>query len=517
MSYKLVLVDDEVNLLMGFSMTLQEAFEELQIITFSDSVVALEYLKNNTVDILISDICMPQIDGLTLAKEMIKFHEDVMIIFLTGYNKFEYAYDALKIKNVSYLMKLEPEEVLIELVQKKIDILEKEKEEKKVRYQNEAKAAKYDQYMKDIVLKMFFQGGLAVSQLREVMIEVEEQYEYIYVNISKYCSSKFDRIKEFEKLQYLAKDFFRNQLYKMVIMDDYNIILLTRELSQNELQIMEFQNQLYSIMDIASIVCFFNQKVKVEELPLLYEMSLRKTAIYRYSDKMLCFNLSEELVDENMVLEVQSSQEFINDLESENYDRLLKNINRTYDLIIREKMDYSQGIFSFIAVYNMLLKKYELLKSFHEDIRKNVDLASAFLVFPLEKLKSGIESIIMLMKVTDDNSDMIEGMNLIHNLEQYVLQHIDEDISLLKLASVVNYNPSYLSRYYKQITKKNISSFVRDIKVSKAKELLQNNDYLVKDVAMAIGFYSVSYFSAFFVKNVGLTPQAYRIKYTGKK
>jgi two-component system response regulator YesN len=83
-------------------------------------------------------------------------------------------------------------------------------------------------------------------------------------------------------------------------------------------------------------------------------------------------------------------------------------------------------------------------------------------------------------------------------------------VSLVKLAELVYLNPAYLSRVYKQITGTNISDYIYNTRLSKAKKILRESNSKVQEIALAVGFESVAYFIRSFKKSTGMTPQEYR-------
>lgn len=93
-----------------------------------DAVEALEYIKQNQPDIILSDIKMPVMDGISMALIARNYYPDIKYIFLSGYKEFEYAKQALKLNAVDYLNKPVEAEQLIEVL-KEADRLSKQDKE----------------------------------------------------------------------------------------------------------------------------------------------------------------------------------------------------------------------------------------------------------------------------------------------------------------------------------------------------------------------------------------------------
>ena len=103
---KLILVDDEKLILNSLSRYINSQLPDFEICDcFFDGTNALEYLLEHPIDIVLTDICMPQMDGIELAKEIsIRFPHCVVII-LSGYGEFEYAQSAINYNVFNYMLK----------------------------------------------------------------------------------------------------------------------------------------------------------------------------------------------------------------------------------------------------------------------------------------------------------------------------------------------------------------------------------------------------------------------------
>ena len=106
----------------------------------------------------------------------------------------------------------------------------------------------------------------------------------------------------------------------------------------------------------------------------------------------------------------------------------------------------------------------------------------------------------------------IEINHVVDFVNKYIKEHIDEDISVNRLAELVYLNPSYFSRFYKQITGITITNFIAEIKLDKAKKMLKDSNLKVNQIAEKLGFESSSYFIRFFKKYMRYSPQEYRDK-----
>lgn len=104
--YTLIIVDDDELIRKGLEKVIQ--WEQMGFFvkrTFRSAVEALEYLKDNPVDVILTDIRMPQMSGLELVQEAKGYQEQIKAVIISGYGEFELAKQALVLKVEDYLLK----------------------------------------------------------------------------------------------------------------------------------------------------------------------------------------------------------------------------------------------------------------------------------------------------------------------------------------------------------------------------------------------------------------------------
>ncbi len=104
--YKLIFVDDEVIVREGISSRLpwgKNGFELTGI--FDNGQAALDFLENHEVDVVLSDISMPRMDGLTLSRKIAESYPRIQVLLLTGFDEFEYAREAVRHRVKEFLLK----------------------------------------------------------------------------------------------------------------------------------------------------------------------------------------------------------------------------------------------------------------------------------------------------------------------------------------------------------------------------------------------------------------------------
>ena len=109
--YRVLIADDEKIGRKGVHFLLDQMEEELDIVEAKNGKEALEYIQNHSLDILLTDIKMPFLDGIGLIQEAVKIHPQLKIAIFSGYSDFEYAKKALSLGVLEYILKpVNPEE-----------------------------------------------------------------------------------------------------------------------------------------------------------------------------------------------------------------------------------------------------------------------------------------------------------------------------------------------------------------------------------------------------------------------
>lgn len=93
---------------------------------------------------------------------------------------------------------------------------------------------------------------------------------------------------------------------------------------------------------------------------------------------------------------------------------------------------------------------------------------------------------------------------------QYMHEHYHETIRLKDLAETVNMSEEHFCRFFKQMTKKSPVAYLNHYRMQKAAQLLADTDRKIVEIAMEVGFESISYFISVFKREFGMTPNQYR-------
>lgn len=172
--YKLVVIDDEFIVVEGIKALIARMQLNFEVIGFAyDGIAALEVVRNTRPDIVITDIRIPGMDGLSLIEEAKEFLPDTAFVVISGYNEFEYARRALTLGVKDYIDK----PITMEKLTNVLETIEKELEDQEQAALEKREKARQKQVLNDHIDQIIH------SIIQEDADRIPEQTEYIITDI----------------------------------------------------------------------------------------------------------------------------------------------------------------------------------------------------------------------------------------------------------------------------------------------------------------------------------------------
>ncbi|WP_309275228.1 response regulator [Paenibacillus sp.] len=445
--YRLLIVDDEPVIVNGLVQLFQENEQfELDVCRAYSAKEAIEIAKKMKLDILVSDIRMPQKNGLQLMDEITYYWPLCRVIFLTGYSEFDYVHEAIR-KNVdNYILKTEGIDPIFEAVREATNKLDAENR----RRIQEEKA------------KLHFQ--IAEPLLRNELVE---------------------RVLNGEPIEPLLAE-PRYQELDFEIAADQDTFFLIGGLEAGENQ--------HSRTLIASV-----QQAFANYLPAMFAC---ETAVLEGEVPIWLLQPGEELLGRFQTIE--SAGEL-------HWNGLVAYMRGILELVQNECEELLGTAVSF-GISGNLNGRWDKARGQFEMLRKHlrgrVSLGQSMVVVDIEKTNAQEEALYERGRMQQEDMKSF----VIDQIHRYILEHLSGDLSLTAIAEEVHFNPSYLSRYYKQATGHNLLEYIQTKRLEGATHLMRETNLKLNEIAARVGFETHSYFTTFFKKKMGVSPQEYRNK-----
>lgn len=476
--YSILLVEDEIVELETLKNFVNwEACGISKVYSARGARSAMGIVAEHEPDIIITDIQMPKISGIELARMIREEGYSCRIVFLTGYDKFEYARQAVQLHVEEFLLKPfqvdEVETLICRLVQ---DI----KKEKQDLQRGRMGSGKLIEQMclglvddLDAVCSMYFHDtpkNLAFQLVGLYMSDHTMQAELEKIAGVLHCV-RMDKITFVILSASVSPVRFMDEIKTRWPDYDFRAILTKNKVSAAELartchELQTHQDEL-----------FFVEKGRILHLQDLKRKlpSEQRSLQMEERDRLL-----EAVIVSNESLAISILLEIFYGLEGLNQESYCRNIFRLY-IYLREKTGFPE---------QPILEDSEILQvTSAKQLRANM-----------------IRYIKELAKVYQDK----DKNQIPQFVKDFIKLHYRETCTVEEMTEVVGLSPNYLRRIFKDETGVTILEYLTDYRMEKARDLLRKTNRKVKDISQEVGYENVSYFTKLFTKKYNLTPNEYR-------
>lgn len=479
---KVIIADDEpkVNLLLQKIVDWEKLGYQIAG-TANDGERAFQLIEEEKPDVLMTDIRMPGVDGMELIRRAKELRPDLVFIVVSGYRQFEYAQTALKYGVTDYLLKPVNAEELTQLL-----IRIREEEEKKRRLDNWT--ASVDRQLRENEWKKREQ---LVDNLREYAQENRELNGYESLNQEYGCD-------------------FHEGTYQVIIIkpdipsaeehgDAYRIMVVIYKEKYDPVQLRQFltrvrreiENQRDLFWGIIVTMAMGGEKHRIQELPqsMKEAVQLCKNRITGGKGGWLSWDAGDNETREDYEMLPEERKYFQEIGEYLDSKKISMEVARTEGTMTARRASGSQIYDCYMEISDAVLT----------GIRQNEKL-------DIDKIRKDLIENFEKKKETKEQKPITEA-------RKYIQEHYLEPLKLEDVSKHIGFNATYFSSVFKKETGKNFLDYVTELRMNKAKQLLCSGEMSVNDVAEAVGYQDLKYFSRLFKKNAGISPSDYKKMY----
>lgn len=470
---KVLIVEDEKMIRKGIVAMLKRAPVPIQeILECRNGEEALELLQTTKFDLMITDIRMPKMDGITLVKQMGDLPDKPLILVVSGYDDFTYAVEALRHGVRDYLLKPIEREKFYNIIGK----LQEELDNKEVETVISRKIG--SQQLKYLLLNK--------SITAEEIESIEQQFASMFPDNYLICCIE-------------NKDFN--------ITDDSLIFL--RDVEGQSLLIMDNEQLKIHMSDGLKNSSMGISKVHtgIGELKAAYNEALiaRREAFV----KCLSFYHYEETNFEYETVPEDFPEQFIQLFGTQKVEDGIKKLN---SIRIKAKMNkISAKTLMEITrrILDQLITTYERviefdLQSFQE-LKEPLAYTNADIYF--EQLEDWIRKMQQLIM---EEFDDYKNKEKINQAIMYIRENYKHDLNMAVVSNSISMNYSLFSLNFKQYTGMNFVNYLKKIRIEEAKRLLEETDEKIIDISRMVGYDNDKHFMKIFKSVCGVSPSEYR-------
>lgn len=515
--YNLLIVDDEplqVNSL--YEYITAHCSGEYECLKAYSPTQALNVVAHTRIDVAVLDIEMPLMNGLELRERLRSIYPHCHIIFLTAYDRFDYAYAAAQQHKTRFLLKTEGNDFVLAMIREECKALDQEL------IYGRLPADQNDDllpgYGKNDFLRLILSGTLEASSIEE-----EAQRFHMPLDVGRKVMPVLLRLADEERSYSEDKEglvraahFFRgwfaeyyaimflqiSREYILFLMQPMGNVFPQADLKQ-ELEL--YLNKAIQISNRQFSLALANDWTQWDDLAQNLALMSEKLESAPEEDTEYICQLDDHALEAARMIRL--GDELVSQLPKNNEPKLQQIIHEGYELAQTIHINFAEFLFrqlervQFKQNWNDWEYDYHQMVQFAQQLEKakcEEDLTAIVIEFA-----SGISQ-----KRFQQTSE--ERKYVVRKTNEYIKAHYAEDISLADLARHVCLSSAYLSRIYKRETGMNTIEKIKEVRIREAVRLLETTTMKIQDVATAVGYNSSRYFNSVFRSIMGIKPTEYR-------
>ncbi|WP_150269572.1 response regulator [Paenibacillus tepidiphilus] len=554
---RMMIVDDEPIILDGlYEYFVKADLPDLEIIKVHSAAYAIEWLNTVKIDIVLSDICMPGMDGMQLIQEIVDRWPRCKVILLTGHDEFNYAHQAIRNPCVvDYLLKTEGMESIRAAVQRTLEQISAEEDEfYRTQWLRHKLPRALPQLQQQSLLELLRGPGRRDwRQLQEefdairLSFRADEPVLPVLLRMETWRGA--ETVSDRGLIRYAAANIAEELLgdkavVKAIDLDPGTIVCLVQlqmdaaafsTVSREEwwMRTLRFvHGTLESIQQACSKFLQLSVSVFASEHTLAWQelgqgINRLRLAVHESPglgmEKLLKLDLRAGAAPPAQLQHSYAATELLLD----QLAQCLQAGDGDWAGAFRKWVEAAgedgpadpfQRLRLLSAIAASLVRTLQEL-GLLEAARAETELPR-MLYFtvqtPWPEIVSTYHSVYAWIVSRRSAASRHDESRILLVIHQYIKAHLADDLSLTRIAQEVSLNPSYLSRWYKRMTGKGISDYILEKKVELSKELLLGTPLKMHEISAQLGFSDQHYFFRFFKKTAGCTPQEFREQRKGQ-
>lgn len=525
LNLSVVLADDEPLILKGLSKLIPWEEHGIDIIGFSyDGKELLDMIEERKPDIVISDISMPHLTGIDMIKEVKRRQLPCKVVFISAYQEFSYARDAIAYGAVDYLVKPVRKSDLEAVLAKTISLIREEDEEDRRRSKLDLLERKNRDDEVGVWLEQLTEGTLSEQSegYRHLRQKLDGTLHAVGVaridpvgNDNGRWPVQTQKLVEFaihnivqESIEPYGRGYSFVQTGSYVFALSYEEpgvpVRLAEEIKDNVLNYLKLKVSVGVGEPVRELTQLVISRGQAEQaLSMTYFAGLNRVIGYRKSEPR------KDREKELFTLE----SEIIASLTGGSLENALTQTKALLQVVESAAIGNRQLAVS--TCFSALLRIVQEVKK--------ADVPMSDWGFDIQHLQNRLEQYETYAAMCDGVFDMLQELfnrigdnpagkeqKLIARVVQYIGDHYMEDISLESVAAVAFMNPYYFSSFFKKQMKRNFKQYVTDLRMEQALHLLKHTDMMVYEIAEKVGYNNARHFSDMFKKQTGKLPQEYK-------
>ena len=526
--YKVMLVDDEEEVREAMKRRIN--WEEIGfkvVASAENGEDALEKAEIYEPDVVMTDIQMPFMDGLTMLRLLKNQIPDIRSVIFSGFDEFEYAKEAIRLEAEEYILKPIDSDELRAVFERIKDRLDEQVSNKK---DYEKLKAYYEQsipMLKEQILIGLLEGRQSESDMKHFQSEYGLSIESAFYCVGVFAideaetgQDKLTKTMRAISLQQIVEERFKDKTSILSVNYLDTVVVIARLKSTAEG--VEFEKEMDRICKVAGRL--FTASV-VAGLGRIYGnadsihssyLEAKDATHYRMfidNNQALCITDVEPVISIDDFVEESQIRHMIREVKVGSRDSIQKEIAEFIEKLKKKSISLGQLYFfytEFLVELSRLVRGHQIAESAINIVNINVkeELAG---FSSLDAFGDRLLELCLIVHGKISSERMDNTKKLAEDAKQYISDHFAESgLSVDDICSHLGVGTSYFSSVFKKDTGVSFVTYLTRVRMEEAKRLLDTTDEKSYVIAGMVGYEEPNYFSYVFKKHFGVSPSKYR-------
>lgn len=531
--YKVLIVEDEVPVRNRIIESVNWADIGLEVVYGAgDGQEALDFLEDHQVELILTDIYMPFIDGMELARRVRESNQYCKIVFLTGYNEFDYAKEAIELNASKYLLKPITKEELCQVLIEMKEALDQDIEAMKNLTKLEDQYEKSLSFLRDKLLFDIIAGFMPSNRIQQACRNLNCDYQSNYYRLGiievvhKSSIGQEQWAEDYSLLHFamfnIAKELFSDNHDTKVLLGDQGklYVVFTSMLAEGFEKVAfdglsELLNTIRHIYKMPLTAGLSSQYQGLDELKYAYEeaMSAMDYSLIEGINRVIVTADIEGVTPMKRQKLEGTMTEIVACLKVNKTDEAKEHLAMLIEQVKFNRYGLNEIKTLILALMTRIFDGYNQM-CLTEAMKETLDFT---LVETLHYLEDFTQVEVQIQETIDRLSGQLlqSRQNDKNHLVLEAINHIETsymhaDLDIKEMSDHLHVSASYFSRIFKSAKQQTFLEFLTAYRMDKAKALLKSSDLKVYEISTAVGYEDPHYFSYNFRKNVGTTPLKFR-------
>lgn len=522
--YRLVLLDDEEIVTKGIQKVFDlNAFGFSVVGTFQNPLKALEQVGTLQPDLIITDVKMPQMDGLEFAGKVRQILPDVEIVILSGYDDFSYAQTAVKIGVSDYLLKPIKKDDFKHMLQRVYQKIE-DKRSKADYYQSlqEFAESNYEEMKNRFFLECAENGILDQNRYQALEMKIGHPFMdsvFVLIRIDIFrMSTVGDYMSELGKVTGEMETEISGYGYLEEFLSDESLYFylydIEPELGEEIREVVRSFGDAKRQAGVQFTIAVSQVHAGLDELFTARNECIRQILMAEVHMDENADNNSARISENHLIIPYRDIENLFRSISTGDSDKMREAVEKIYE-VPAQASNILYRDYSFSITFLILIRMIQMQNKYNADQpivpQELLDYKNLRKEYPtVEGQKELIGNSAFLLSDLIAKQEVAAPSKMILTALQYINAHFSENISLTDVADNINISKNYLCDIFKKELGVTFINYVTNLRIEKAKEYLANTDMKMYEVSSAVGYNDYAYFSQLFKKHTGTTLSAYR-------